>query len=469
MAAVWDRRSLSEQRHVRALVLEEWMDAAAAFSAFWGERLAAAGVDPSALRSLEDLRRLPSVRERDVLGRGGPGSPALVLRPTEDQVKARASFGLLRRIARDIRRTGAGGKRRILLTEYKPIQLVPAGRDGALTIAYTRSDLDRLHRAGARAAAVLGLGSEDYLVSAVPADGSLRFWSVYHLALGRSMLAAHARAGEGGFEGAVSAFERMPVTAVAVPTEEAAMLAGVLAGAGVALGGVRTVVSVGPPPDDGDRTRTIDAWRTAGASPDLRVLTLWAPPGVRALWAECAVSADSGSSTGLHTYPDLEVLELLGATGRPSSGGGDLTYTSMGWNGTALVRYQTGDHVSGLTTDPCPACGRTVPRVVGPVSPGAWEPLLATSDGDVRIDLRGIAVVLSGEEEVDVWRAAVLPGEVPRIDERYVVHVAGRPRDGLEQRLAAAVGHAPAAVVVEERAVVERQIADVGGVFEDAR
>ncbi|MGH3441178.1 MAG: hypothetical protein ACRDUY_03865 [Nitriliruptorales bacterium] len=462
MAARWDRRSLSEQRRIRSLLLEDWLGATAAFSPFWGEHLAETGVEPSSIRTVEDLQRLPSARERDLLGRGGAGSPALVLRPTEDQVKARANFALLRRVARDIRRSGLGGKRRALLTEFKPVQLVPSGRDGDLTLAYTRADLDRLHRAGARAADVLGLGSDDYLVSVVPADRSLTFWSVYHLALGTSMLAAHA--GD-DVEAAVAAFARMPVTAVAAPAEGAAEWADLLAAEGVDLGRVRTVVLVGAPGDE--RGSVVEAWRAAGAASDARVLGLWSPPGVRALWGECAESAAGGAGTGFHTYPDLEVLELVGATGRPSPGGGDITYTSMGWNGTALIRYQTGDHAAGLVEDPCPACGRTVPRVVGPVSPGAWEPLLATGSGDVRIDLRGIAVVLSREDGIEAWRAEVRTSD--RGADEYVVYVAGQPRDGLSHRLATAVGHPPVAVTSELRGELEERVAEVGGVFEDAR
>ena len=61
---------------------------------------------------------------------------------------------------------------------------------GVALEGYNGADLDRLHRAGARAAAVLALGDGDYLVSAVPAQPVLAFWGVYHLALGASLLAA---------------------------------------------------------------------------------------------------------------------------------------------------------------------------------------------------------------------------------------------------------------------------------------
>ena len=64
--------------------------------------------------------------------------------------------------------------------------------------------------------------------------------------------------------------------------------------------------------------------RNAGA--DVAVRHLWGPADGRALWAEC----DEGS--GLHTYPDLEVLEVLDPiTGEPTEVDGDLTVTTSGW------------------------------------------------------------------------------------------------------------------------------------------
>ncbi|MDP9021708.1 MAG: hypothetical protein M3N57_03210, partial [Actinomycetota bacterium] len=421
MVATWDRRTPAERDRVRAMVLEGWIPAVASFSPFWGRYLDRAGVDPARVRSRADLETIPPVREANVVGAGGPGSPALVLRPTEEQVKAGATFGTLLQVARAIRRGGAAGKRMALLTEYKPIHLHPAGRDGQLTIAYTRTDLDRLHRTGARAAQVLGLGSDDYLVSAVPADGTLRFWGLYHLALGASLLAVHARGHGRPVDDTVWAFRQVPATAVAVPIADAVALAGVAADSGADLGNVATVVVVGVPPDDEQRRAVADAWRAAGSAPTVRVLALWASAGGRSLWAECA---EAGGATGLHTYPDLEVLEVLDpATGRTSDGAGDLTYTSAGWHGTGLIRYRTGDRVAGVDETVCSGCGRTVPRVLGAVTEAAWQPRLATPAGSERIDVRGAGAVLSGDDRVNAWQVELRGATARRTGDAYVVHL----------------------------------------------
>ncbi|HEX2029693.1 MAG TPA: hypothetical protein VHF25_17055 [Nitriliruptorales bacterium] len=466
----WDRRSPAERDRIRDTVLRGWMTAAADFSPFWSERLTRAGVSAAEIRSPEDLQRVPPVRELELLDAGGPGSPALLLRPREEQIKARASLVTLMRIARGIRREGDGGKATVLLGEYKPIHLHASGRDRRLAIAYTRSDLDRLHRAGARAAAVLDLSRGDHLVSAIPADGTLRFWGLYHLALGASILAVHARRVGHGLEEVAVGFRLAPATVVAVPVSEAIRLAATLADAHVRLSGVHTVVVAGPPPDVEARRAMVEAWQAAGATRGVRVLAVWAPVGARALWAECAAAAPN--TTGLHTYPDLELLEVVDpVSGRPvDHGPGDLTYTSAGWHGTGLIRFRTGDRVGGLTDEPCPACGRTVPRVLPDVVPAAWQPLARTADGPRRLDLRGAALVLSSEPGVGPWRVELRGPTARRAGDAYVVQLAGELAPAhlraLDRRLAAGVGLAPLQLIVSDHEQVE---ATADGVFADRR
>lgn len=468
MGASWDRRSPGERTRVAELQLRSWLPEVASASPFWAERFRAGNVDVSAIEGFDGLRKLLPVREADVVYAGGTGGPALVLRPNEDQVKARASGDVIREIASRIRSSGIDGKRRALLEEYKPIHLHAAGRDGLLSVAYSRSDLDRLHRAGARAAAVLGLGDDDYLVSAVPAGPTLAFWGLYHLALGSSMLAFHPR-GEGETADAVvDSFALAPVTVVAVPWDEAVSLAATLIEYGVELGTVRTIVVVGPPPTPEERARIGDAWIAAGAARDLQVLALWGPSGGRALWAECS------AGNGLHTYPDLEWVEVVDpSTGRVSATDGDLTITSLGWHGTVLLRYQTGEYVGGVSDTPCPACGRSVPRVTGDVIEGAWEPAIATADGDYRADLRGAAVVLGLEPGITAWRTEVQPPRGRRKTDEVIVE-ASPPLDAavtetLTERLEAAVGVPVTFKAAGDPAEVQRHVEKAGSVFADLR
>ena len=455
-----------------ALALRQWLPAATSFSAYWAERARQVGVDPDRLRTTNDLGRFAPVREADVRGAGGPGSPALLMRPTQAQVKARASASTLRRIANAIRRDGGDGERRTVLEEYKPIHVHRGGADDDLAIAYSRSDLDRLHRCGARAARVLGLDDADYLVNAVASGPRLDWWGVYHMALGASILALHPRGAGDPLDRVLDSFSLVPATVVAVRLDEAVSLAALMVEYGLEAPRVHTVVTVGPPPDDETRAAILDAWRAAGATEsDLVVRALYAPSEARAPWAE-----PREAPTGLVTYPDLERLEVVDAlTGDPADGPGDLTLTTVGWHGSALVRFQTGVYVDGIERAPCPASGITAPRIVGEVVERAWQPVISAPDGVERhFDFRTAGAVVGTTPGVENWRIE-LRGRTSRIrHDRVVVEVAGtledRDRDDMAQRLDVAAGAPPHEVrVVEDPALVDAQIDEHGSPFLDMR
>ncbi|MFP5309854.1 MAG: hypothetical protein ACLGIR_09810 [Actinomycetes bacterium] len=473
MAAPWDRRDREEQARVLGLVLSRWLPQALQTSPFWAEVARVVGLDATTARDLEALRRLPPVRQADVAGAGGVGGPGLLQRPTQTQVRALTDTSTLLRIAGAIRRDGREGERRALLEEFKPLHVTRGGVGDQLAVASSRSDLDRMHRAGARAAALLGLDDTDALVSAVPAGPRVAWWGVHHLALGASMTALHPRGAGDALEDCVEAFRLVPVTAVAVPVEEAIALADVLGAAGAPVERVDTVLVVGPPPDTATRTDIVAAWRAAGAGEAaLRVRALWGPSESRVLWAECTEGVH-----GLHTFPDLEHLEVLdplSAAGIAGVADGDLTMTTVGWNGTALLRYRTGAWVDGLDPSPCPGCGRTVPRVVGEVLPEAWFPEVDDGEQWLRLDLRGVAAELARTPGLTTWRAELRPPARDGGADRLVLRLAGTLREDTARDLVARVergtGVRPAEVsITGDATAVEREAAELGSVFADLR
>jgi phenylacetate-coenzyme A ligase PaaK-like adenylate-forming protein len=175
------------------------------------------------------------------------------------------------------------------------------------------------------------------------------------------------------------------------------------------------------------------------------------------LWADCR---ESGGSTGLHTYPDLDVVQLVDAeTGEAGAGAGpfEVVVTQLGLRGTALLRWRTGDLADAVTDDPCPSCGRTVPRVLG-LRPGALVPMLDLRSGSRPVDLRGVSAALVGRADLTDWR--VVLGRSDRDDaDEVLVHVV--PADGADpadvavavaRDVRAAAGLLPTQVVVSEAA-----------------
>ncbi len=466
MPAAWDRRSPDEQARIEELELADWLPGAVSFSPHWSRQAERLGLDPTDLVTLESLLRFPPSLQGDVAARAGT---QLVQRPTEAQVKAVGSGSLLGSIARSISRDQVEGKRRALLEQFKPVHVTRGGVFGELAIASSRADIDRSHRAGARAASVLGLDDHDYLVSAVPAGPTAEFWSTHALALGSSMLALHPRGHTDGLDRCIEAFSLLPATAVACPTTDAIAWAHQLAATGADVSRVVCVILVGPPPTDDQRAAVEDAWRNAGAmESDLIVRSMWAPDAHRSIWVECA-----GGTEGLHTMPDLEVLEVVDAlSGRVTDGGGDLTVTSLGWTGTTLLRFRTGVRVDELTPadDPCPACGRSVPRLTGAVQPGVWQPALRRDEGLVTLDLRALAIELEASP-AEVWRVSLQRREGT---DGYVVELGGDldldEQEQVRDRVTRATG-VPVSSIMVSREVepVENRIRVLGSPFADNR
>lgn len=467
MVAAWDRRSDKDQRQVRDDLLAEWLPQALTFAPFWARAAAQHGVEVGPRGDLATLLRVPPSLQADVLGGNGAGTE-LVQRPSESQVKSAGSTSLLLRIARNIGEDDREGKRRTLLEEFKPVHVVRAGVADQLALASSRADLDRAHRAGARAAAVLGLADQDYLVSAVPAGPSSAFWGVHALALGASMLALHPRGHGDGLDACVEAFRLLPATVVVVPVGEAEAWAEEVARADADVSRVTTVVVVGPVDDD-QRQRIRAAWRASGAlENELVVRSVWAPDVSRVLWAECREGAH-----GYHTQPDLELLEVLdGVDGTPTEGAGDLALTSLGWAGTTLLRYRTGALVQPLQYGTCPGCGRTVPRVPADVVDDAWDVRLRRGDLDVHLDLRALGLALDGTG-VPAWRVELLPpADDAASHDRVVVEVAGSgvDRTAVSTAVLRGTGIAPDEVRTGgEAAAVDAAAVAAGSVFADLR
>lgn len=428
-------------------MLASWLDnEVRPFSPFWRTRLADRTVS-----TIDELSEVPVTIEADVAGAGGPGNPDLLVLPTEEGFRRHATRAELIAAAREVGRGGAEGRRDALFRRYKPVHVHEAGVGTLLAVAYTRSDLDRLHLAGARLSEVLGLGADDMVVNAVPAGPSIRFWGLYHAALAARMTALHPRgAGQAALRPVLRALALAPATVLAVPVHEASDVLADVAERGVTVPTLRTLVTVGPPPRAPLRTQLVAAAERLAGGP-VRVQAVWAPETSRVLWGECRpATADPGEATyGLHTYPDLEVVEVrdvLADTDAQEGADGEVVLTSLGWRGTAFVRLATGAWTGGLeTAAPCPSCGRTVPRLAPQAVDAAWQPRVRGAHGRfVRADLRGVHQALTPQI---ADRLAVRTWALRAEGDRLVLAVDADTDASMLQQLAVHVGGAVGAPV----------------------
>src|SRR4051795_1513801 len=391
----WDRRSDGRLRKLQDELVRAQARAVSSGSAYWKQRFAAAGRTASSITGAAALEALPAVGERDVSANGDPAAmAALVLHGGERQFALHASGPQVRRAIR-LRALRSSSYQRVVDSETKPTTYAWTGLSFRYPLAYTRGDLDVVARAGARLWSVLGLSNEDALVSALPVGAT-----VEHTALQYAALAAGAPAlfPGAGTEAVVAAARLAPPTVVAVATQGAAELVAALADA-EALGRLTTLLLVGAPSDE-ERSAAAQALSDAGRS--ATVLAVHAPSGARLLWAECRQSA---GATGLHTYPDLDLVQVVDPeTGEPASDGtGELVLTSLAMRGSALLRWRTGDLVNRIDTASCPSCGRTVARVLGT----RRAALVVATDTGRALDLRAVAGALTGRADLADWRVVV--------------------------------------------------------------
>ena len=298
-------------------------------------------------------------------------------------------------------------------------------------------------RAGARLWRVLGLTGADVLVAALPLVPSAALQALQLAAVGAGSPALFPGSDADDLTGALRMLE---ASVLALPSEQAVRLLEDLDEAGADLSAVRTVLLVGAP-DDGERSAVTDALGGGVA-----VLAVHVTDGHRLAWGECREGGP-----GLHTYPDLEVVELVDPETGDDAAAGELVVTQLGLRGSALLRWRTADLAGSVDTGPCPGCGRTVPRVVG-VQRGELVPSLTLRTGAraVRVDLRGVSAALVGRADVADWR--VVAGHRARdgADELLLYVVPMRGADlaetavGVAHDVRNAAGLLPTQVIVVE-------------------
>ncbi len=427
--ARWDRRSPGQQAKFQdAALARQVSENLAPFSPYWARVVRPTGIRAEQVTRVSDLAAVPVLGERDLCPDGDPaGAAQLVLHVTEAGYARHTGGPALRRALRR-RLTRPAAYARQVQDAVRPVTYHLGGLAVPLPIASTREDLDVIARAGARAWAVLGLTADDLLVSALPPDGALTAMALPYAALGAGAPGVHA-----GLEAAAEALAVMPATVVAVADADALDALGRLPS---------TVHTVLVTTDDTD---------VAALAEHARVLRVWGPPDGRWLYAECR---QGGRSAGLHTYPDLEVLETVDPASGESAPSGELVITQLGVRGSALLRWRTGAVHEGLLSGACPSCGRTVPRIGPEVRPGALVEQALVEGELVALDLRAAAGALAGRPDITGWRIRVQP-EPGTTTSSVVVAISptGRPRQAAAAAYAdiqAVAGVGPSQVLIEE-------------------
>ena len=212
--------------------------------------------------------------------------------------------------------------------------------------------------------------------------------------------------------------------------------------------------------------------REAGADPAVRVIQTYGMTELKWVFYECS------EGSGIHLNPKYYYWELLHPeTREPVQPGepGVLVFSHIGWRGTVLIRYWTGDLIKGgMRWDRCDHCGYSFPRIYPPICRADKD---FTKLKGARVDL---SLLVTSVQDTPGVRRFQVSLESESEDQQFsrdvvAVHVFGEPgagRDQIElairQRMKSAVEVTPDRIIFEEdEAAFERRLFARNGVKAD--
>lgn len=366
--ARWDRLDPAETERLQMSQLRRYLRVVVQpFSPFYHDR-----IDPAAIRSLRrhrDLEQLPLTSKRDLLNttEHPQRSRELVISPIEKILRHRpATF--LRALLR-----GRATVARDLSREFRPVLMTSTtGRSSdPVPFLYSAHDLDILTDAGTRLMEIGDSRPEWKHLNLFPYAPHLAFWQAHQASLGFGTFCLSTGGGKVmGTAGNVRMLGKIqPEVLIGMPT----FIYHVLQQAveeDIELTGLRRIVLGGEKVADGIR-RKLKALAARLGSGTVDVIATYGFTEAKMAFPECPVPRHEPPS-GYHLYPDFGIVEVIDpASGRqvPDGTPGEIVFTPLDSRGTTVLRYRTGDIVAGgIVRDPCPYCGRSVPRLVGKIS-----------------------------------------------------------------------------------------------------
>ena len=386
----WDRMQPYEWRRLEDKKLKQYLQhEVLPYHAFYRERAKALGIHLADITSVEKFQQYPELitQKADIVGR----DKEFVLQPTlsrmlrHDPAKVFGMFLRATNVQRNFRRNHEAigfrdALRRVVEMEYRDVRRTyTTGRSSARTgFVFTNYDLDPengfVSIAARRAFQLLGVPQGAYAMSVFPAALHLAHLFVVEGARGVPApvdpllgLSTIQR---------VEAIERLkPVALFGVPSYMVRLFE-LAAGEKRDYSSLIRVVCGGEGISEAQRTHMRELLSAMG-SPDPVIVSSYGFTEARMAFIECAEGARQGLNVGYHIYPDLVVIETARIiedtdgfikTVLPCEPmeEGEILATLLHGHGSAVLRWRTKDFAR-LTEQPCPACGRSLPRIIGPI------------------------------------------------------------------------------------------------------
>ncbi len=347
----WQLKQLRDYLHRRVIP----------FSAHYKRVFGEHGIHPLDIKSFEEWSHVPFTSKKDLAN-----ARDFVLVPEEAVLRREPGM-----ICTALLHGRAAAKERAE-AEFRPILLTSTtGRSSdPVPFLYTKHDLHNLDISGSRLM-LAGRSQRDFKhINLFPYAPHLAFWLAHHAGLGFGTFMLSTGGGKTlGTDGNIRLIDKIqPDILIGMPT----FIYHVLREAyetGRQWPHLKRLVLGGEKVADGLRARLHDLATQLG-SPDAHVMATYGFTEAKMAFPECV--GQSHDATGYHLSPDLGLVELINPeTGDvvPDGQPGEIVFTPLNARGTVVLRYRTGDIAEGgLTWEKCPNCGRTCPRLLGPIS-----------------------------------------------------------------------------------------------------
>jgi phenylacetate-CoA ligase len=370
LAPRWHTLDRATARDLQGRALHRYLrDCVLPFSAHYRRLFAENHLTAADFHSVDDLRKLPFSSKQDLL-------------PTPEQPRRSLDFALIpdpKRLARRpgvIARALLQGRSRVkdeLDREWRPtFMTATTGRStDSVSFLYTQHDLHNLAVGGGRIAELANVTRDERMLNMFPFAPHLAFWCMHYAGMNQNTFALSTGGGKCmGTEGNIKAIVKLkPQVLVAMPTFAYHVLQQAI-DEKVRLEGIRLICLGGEKVPDGTR-RKLAAMCAQLGSPDVKVIATYGFTEAKLAFTECPFTPGD-TPTGYHLYPDMGIVEVINPeTGEPvpDGTGGEIVWTPINARGTVVLRYRTGDQIeNGLTWEPCPCCGRRMPRLMGRIS-----------------------------------------------------------------------------------------------------
>lgn len=360
----------------------------------------------SDFKTTDDLVKLPFTSKADVAPTAEePAKPRqFILQPDEHLIKKYATkrelLGLLMKKVRHI------DAKRELSREYKPLHLhFTTGRTALPTpFGYSEYDLQMLRETGRRCFNVAGFSADNVGLNAFPYSPHLGFWLAYYGLVEAGLTALATGGGKiMGTQKIMDSIERLKVNVLVVIPGYSYHLLREAVKQHRDFSNIKYVVFGAERVSPAFREKVKELLKQVGAN-EVQVLATYASTEAKTAWIQCA------EHTGYHLYPDIEFVELVDKDGKRVADRqpGEIVYTALDWRGTLVVRYKTGDMAQGIEYDPCPSCGRTVPRILPDIqrSSDVKEFHLTKIKGE-QVNLNNTFPIMSSITGVDEWQLVI--------------------------------------------------------------